>query len=295
MQLKNSYMFYKSAIKPEVCKKIISHGLSKMVVDESKGVSRRASTFDGKEKGGVDTKGNKVLDVAAGGATRETLAKKGIDGDKLYVRDSEVSWMSDKWLYDLFHPYIHHANKQAGWNWQWNFSEAFQFTVYHGRKENGGFYGWHADGSSDFLSMYKAAIKVKDKPLQFKPPKRDAKGFVIMRPDGKPEPDMRAADIPLKRDKKTLAPGFSDNIHMWDKVRKLSMTVNLTNPNNYAGGNLKFDLGAHAGKKRFKVCEEIRPQGSIIIFPSFTYHCVTPVTRGTRYSLVLWSLGRPWQ
>ena len=295
MQLKNSYMFYKSAIKPEVCKKIISHGLSKMVVDESKGVSRRASTFDGKEKGGVDTKGNKVLDVAAGGATRETLAKKGIDGDKLYVRDSEVSWMSDKWLYDLFHPYIHHANKQAGWNWQWNFSEAFQFTVYHGRKENGGFYGWHADGSSDFLSMYKAAIKVKDKPLQFKPPKRDEKGFVNMSPDGKPEPDMRAADIPLKRDKKTLAPGFSDNIHMWDKVRKLSMTVNLTNPNNYAGGNLKFDLGAHAGKKRFKVCEEIRPQGSIIIFPSFTYHCVTPVTRGTRYSLVLWSLGKPWQ
>ena len=56
MQLKNSYMFYKSAIKPEVCKKIISHGLSKMVVDESKGVSRRASTFDGKEKGGVDQK-----------------------------------------------------------------------------------------------------------------------------------------------------------------------------------------------------------------------------------------------
>ena len=295
MQLKNSYMFYKSAIKPEVCKKIISHGLSKMVVDESKGVSRRASTFDGKEKGGVDQKGNKIGEIAAQGATRETLAKRGIDGDKLYVRDSEVSWMSDKWLYDLFHPYIHHANKQAGWNWQWNFSEAFQFTVYHGRKENGGFYGWHADGSSDFLSMYKAAIKVKDKPLQFKPPKRDAKGFVIMRPDGKPEPDMRAADIPLKRDKKTLAPGFSDNIHMWDKVRKLSMTVNLTNPNNYAGGNLKFDLGAHAGKKRFKVCEEIRPQGSIIIFPSFTYHCVTPVTRGTRYSLVLWSLGKPWR
>ena len=116
-----------------------------------------------------------------------------------------------------------------------------------------------------------------------------------MRKDGKPEPDMRAADIPLKRDKKSLAPGFTDNIYMWDKVRKISMTVNLTDPKNYAGGNLKFDLGAHAGKKRFKVCEEIRPTGSIIIFPSFTYHCVTPVTRGTRYSLVLWSLGKPWQ
>ena len=54
MQLKNSYMYYKSAIKPEMCKKIIAHGLSKMVVDESKGISKTASTFDGKEKGGVD-------------------------------------------------------------------------------------------------------------------------------------------------------------------------------------------------------------------------------------------------
>ena len=201
----------------------------------------------------------------------------------------------------MFHPYVHHANREAGWNWKWDFSESFQFTVYHGRKENGGFYGWHADGSSDFLSMYKPAIKVKEGnekkgiPPVFKHPKRDEKGFVIIRPDGKPEPDMRSADIPLKRDKKNLAPGYTDNIHMWDKVRKLSMTVNLTDPKNYAGGNLKFDLGAHAGKKRFKVCEEIRPQGSVIIFPSFTYHCVTPVTRGTRYSLVLWSLGKPWQ
>jgi len=297
MQLRNSYMFYKSAIKPDVCKKIISHGLSKMVVDESHGVSKVAATFDGKEKGGIDSQGRKMSDtMITGGANRETLAKKGIDVERAYVRDSDISWLNDKWLYDLFHPYIHHANAQAGWNWKWDFSESFQFTVYHGRKENGGFYGWHADGSSDFRSAYKAAVKVKDgKVPQFKPPKRDDKGFVIMRPDGKPEPDMRGADIPLKRDKKSLAPGFTDNIHMWDKVRKISMTVNLTNPNNYAGGNLKFDLGAHAGKKRFKVCEEIRPQGSVIIFPSFTYHCVTPCTRGIRYSLVLWSLGKPWQ
>ena len=153
-------MYYKSAIKPEVCKKIISHGLSKMVVDESKGISRVASTFDGKEKGGTDYKGNKVSNLAAGGATRETLAKRGIDADKTYVRDSDISWLNDKWLYDIFHPYVHHANREAGWNWKWDFSESFQFTVYHGRKENGGFYGWHADGSSDFLSMYKPAIKV---------------------------------------------------------------------------------------------------------------------------------------
>ena len=303
MQLRNSYMYYIKAIKPEMCKKIIAHGLSKMVVDESQGISRTASTFDGKEKGGTDAKGNKISDVSTGALSREALAKKGLDGEKLYVRDSEVSWLNDKWIYDIFHPYIHHANAQAGWNWQWDFSESFQFTVYHGRKENGGFYGWHADGSSDFKSVYKAAIKVKDGDKskginpQFKPPKRDDKGFVVIRPDGKPEPDMKAADIPTKRNGKSgwLPSGYSDNPGMWDKVRKISMTVNLTDPKNYAGGNLKFDLGPHAGKKRYKVCEEIRPQGSIIIFPSFTYHCVTPVTRGTRYSLVLWSLGKPWQ
>ena len=91
-----------------------------------------------------------------------------------------------------------------------------------------------------------------------------------------------------------MAPGYTDNPHMWDKIRKISMTVNLTDPKNYAGGNLKFDFGHH-NAKRFHVCKEIRPRGSIIIFPSYTHHCVTPVTRGTRYSLVLWSLGKPWQ
>ena len=154
-------MYYIGAIKPDMCKKIISHGLSKMVIDENKGISKVASTFDNKEKGGIDAKGNKVSStVMSAGANRETLAKKGVDIDKTYVRDSDVSWLNDKWLYDIFHPYIHHANAQAGWNWKWDFSESFQFTVYYGRKKNGGFYGWHADGSSDFKSIYKAAIRV---------------------------------------------------------------------------------------------------------------------------------------
>ena len=79
------------------------------------------------------------------------------------------------------------------------------------------------------------------------------------------------------------------------KVRKLSATINLNKPGEYDGGNLKFDFGPHAAGKRFHEVEEIRPQGSIIVFPSFTYHQVTPVTRGTRYSLVLWSLGEPFK
>ena len=62
----------------------------------------------------------------------------------------------------------------------------------------------------------------------------------------------------------------------------------------FVGGNLKFDLGPHS-KKRYHTCTEIRPRGSIIVFPSHLYHQVTPVTTGTRYSLVAWNLGKPFQ
>ena len=78
------------------------------------------------------------------------------------------------------------------------------------------------------------------------------------------------------------------------KKRKISVTVNLTSPENYDGGNLKFDFGPHAGK-RYHTCTEIRPKGSIIVFPSHVYHQVTPITRGKRYSLVVWNLGKPFK
>ena len=86
------------------------------------------------------------------------------------------------------------------------------------------------------------------------------------------------------------------NPNMVGKVRKLSMTVNLSKPGEYEGGNLKFDYGPHTNKKeeRFHECVEIRPQGSIIVFPAFTYHQVTPVTKGTRYSLVMQNCGNPF-
>jgi len=78
-------------------------------------------------------------------------------------------------------------------------------------------------------------------------------------------------------------------------VRKISVTINLVDGTEYEGGNLEFDFGTLSGKDRIKICEEIKPKGSIIVFPSFLPHRVSPITKGTRYSLVLWSLGPPWQ
>tara|TARA_B100001564_G_C20469243_1_gene591844 strand:- start:40 stop:669 length:630 start_codon:yes stop_codon:yes gene_type:complete len=83
------------------------------------------------------------------------------------------------------------------------------------------------------------------------------------------------------------------------KIRKLSMTVSLSDPKDYKGGDLQFDFrndkDYEFAKKEYHICEEIIPKGSVIIFPSFLWHRVTPVTKGTRYSLVNWSCGEPWR
>ena len=86
-----------------------------------------------------------------------------------------------------------------------------------------------------------------------------------------------------------------ENPNYVGKIRKLSMTVNLSDPKDYKGGNLRFDFGPHAEKSRYHTCTEIRPRGSIIVFPSDRHHQVTPITSGLRYSLVMWSLGQPWK
>jgi len=84
------------------------------------------------------------------------------------------------------------------------------------------------------------------------------------------------------------------------KIRKLSVTISLNDPDEYDGGNLEFDFRNQVDwernkKSKIKSCTEIRPRGSVIVFPSFVWHRVAPVTRGTRYSLVIWNLGYPFK
>ena len=68
-------------------------------------------------------------------------------------------------------------------------------------------------------------------------------------------------------------------------ARKLSFSIQLTNPKKYKGGDLVFCQGT-----KLDVTNH-RKQGTIIAFPSFILHKVTPVTRGERNSLVGWSTG----
>ena len=85
-----------------------------------------------------------------------------------------------------------------------------------------------------------------------------------------------------------------------NEIRKLSVTCQLTDGSEYKGGELEFDFRNYdphmrdESKHRIQ-CKEILPKGSIIVFPSFVWHRVKPVTSGTRYSLVVWHLGRPFR
>jgi len=85
--------------------------------------------------------------------------------------------------------------------------------------------------------------------------------------------------------------GFYDwhyDLAMTYSRRKLSVIVQLSDPSEYEGGYLQIR------------CEDMNPvtmskeKGSVILFPSYLLHRVTPVTKGVRKSLVVWIDGPPF-
>ena len=221
MNLTNYYYYFKSALSPRICDDIVAYG--------KRHQTEMAVT------GGLGRNNNKEAYKSDG------TMKKGALKNLQKKRKSEIVWVNDQWIYKEIHPFIHEANKTAGWNFDWDFSESCQFTKYG----VGQHYGWHCDSWD----------KPYDKP---------------------------------------------NDLNSHGKIRKLSVTVSLSDPSEYEGGNLEFDFRNQVDwernkKSKIKECTEIRPRGSIIVFPSFVWHRVNPVTRGTRYSLVIWNLGLPFR
>ena len=213
MNISNYYWYFQNAIPPRICDLIIKQGLA------NKQAEQLALT------GGF----GRDRDLSKAPLTKKEIA------DLKKKRDSNICWFNDNWIYKEIHPYIHQANKNAGWNFKWDFSESCQFTIYKKKQ----YYDWHCDSW--------------DKPY--------------------------TEDGPTK-----------------GKIRKLSVTVSLTDPSEYKGGELEFDLRNQDPDKKpnIRTCTEILPKGSLVVFPSFVWHRVKPVTKGVRYSLVIWNLGYPW-
>lgn len=92
-----------------------------------------------------------------------------------------------------------------------------------------------------------------------------------------------------------------------NRVRKLSSTVQLSDPEDYEGGYFEYieyhgvfdklniyDTVVDIGNFKKSVPFSAKAKGTLIVFPSDTYHQVTPVTRGVRKSLVSWFHGNPY-
>ena len=70
----------------------------------------------------------------------------------------------------------------------------------------------------------------------------------------------------------------------FSRFRKLSVVVQLSQPETYEGGDLEINATG-------RIEAMPRARGMAILFPSYALHRVTPVTTGTRHSLVTWVHG----
>ena len=203
MILPYNYWYFISAIPPQVCDQIVEYGLSMMYDLENQFGSQvtDATTGDMKQKGGEIYTGGTASTVSTSKFTIDGLKKKGIKPEELYIRDSKVVFLDNKWLYELMWPFIKQANKDAGWNFQWDFTERFQFTKYGPDQ----FYGWHADAGMYPYSMI------------------DDKTEYRKNPDGSDMTDPMGNKIPVRMD-------IVDNLDMVGKIRKISTTLSLNDP-----------------------------------------------------------------
>ena len=73
-----------------------------------------------------------------------------------------------------------------------------------------------------------------------------------------------------------------------NKLRKLSLSLMLTDPDTFEGGEFQFFNGS---RPLTGVKNDLKAKGSIVIFDSRDFHRVTPVTKGTRHAAVCWATG----
>ena len=80
----------------------------------------------------------------------------------------------------------------------------------------------------------------------------------------------------------------SQNQYKKNMFRKLSFAIQLNDPSEYTGGDFIMHVNSNSTPVEKKL-------GIGYVFPSFVLHEVTPVTRGSRYSLVGWVSGPYWR
>ena len=82
--------------------------------------------------------------------------------------------------------------------------------------------------------------------------------------------------------------GFHNNLQLANYTEGDFFDWQLSDPDEYEGGDLQFMLNQ-------KIVNAPREKGTIIVFPSFMMHRVTPITKGIRKSIVGWIAGPPYR
>ena len=72
-------------------------------------------------------------------------------------------------------------------------------------------------------------------------------------------------------------------------LRKVSITVQLSDSDEYEGGDLQLWYGGNSS------VNSERGAGVVVVFPSYLMHRVSKVTKGTRRSFVLWVGGQHYK
>ena len=179
MNLKYYYWYFDSVLSHKFCDDVIKYGNSL------------------KDKLGL-----------TGNLTDNNLTKEKIK-DLKQKRNSNIAWLDDKWIYKEIQPYIHIANNNSGWNFDWDFSESCQFTKYKLNQ----YYDWHCDSWEE----------------------------------------------PYEKDK---------NINLRNKIRKLSVTCQLTDQSEYDGGDLEFQFRNDDNPKKIVKCNEAKKKTRF-------YYCIS--------------------
>ena len=174
---KELYWYFDKAIDKKTCEKIIKLGKSK---ESKKGVV-------GGKYGNKDSKKN------------------------LKLRDSNVYFFKEEWIWDIIRKFVNTANINAGWNFDLTKIEPVQFTSY--KKTN--HYDWHQDC---WPTVNKEGLN-----------------------------------------------------------RKLSCIIQLSDPKKYNGGD--FEFYHWAPNLRRETLFDKKEQGTVVVFPSYNFHRVTPVTK----------------
>jgi PKHD-type hydroxylase len=111
MNLTNYYWYFSGALTPRFCDEVIKYANS-----QKESIAR------------------------TGGYDKEKLSQEDIKNIQK-KRKSDLVWLNDTWIYKEIHPYVHEANRNAGWNFDWERSESCQFTKYKLNQ----YYDWHCD------------------------------------------------------------------------------------------------------------------------------------------------------